>query len=55
MAIRKMPPDIPIMRLQSDTASEDLIAPRWQMKKGQFIDYVNLQLQKRGWRQGDLA
>ena len=55
MAIRKMPPDIPIMRLQSDTASEDLIAPRWQMKKGQFIDYVNLQLQKRGWCQGDLA
>ncbi len=52
-AIRLMPPDIPIMRLQTDTADEDLIAPRWQMKKGQFIDYVELQMRKRGVLQGD--
>jgi len=51
--IRMLPPDIPIMRLQTDTPDEDLIAPRWQMKKGQFIDYVERQMQKRGVRQGD--
>jgi radical SAM protein (TIGR01212 family) len=52
--IRLMPADIPIMRLQSDTAKEDLIAPHWQMKKSQFRDYVALQMTKRGWVQGDL-
>lgn len=51
--IRLMPADIPIMRLQSDTAKEDLIAPHWQMKKSQFRDYVALQMTKRGWVQGD--
>ena len=54
-AIRLMPPDIPIMRIQTDTADEDLIAPRWHMKKGQFIDYVELQMRKRGIFQGDRA
>ena len=52
-AIRLMPADIPIMRLQSDTAKEELIAPQWQMKKCQFTDYVTLQMEKRGLRQGD--
>ncbi len=52
-AIRMMPPDIPIMRLQTDTLKDALIAPRWIMKKGQFIDYVTLQMKKRGLRQGD--
>ncbi|MBT3191654.1 MAG: TIGR01212 family radical SAM protein [Verrucomicrobia bacterium] len=53
-AIRLMPPEIPIMRLQTDTASDALLAPHWQMKKGQFIDYVERQMLKRGLRQGDL-
>jgi radical SAM protein (TIGR01212 family) len=53
-AISRMPPHIPIMRLQSDTPAERLIAPRWQMKKGQFADYLALQLRKRNIHQGDL-
>ena len=52
-AIGMMPSQIPIMRLQTDTQKEDLIAPRWLMKKGQFIDYVALQMKKRGICQGD--
>jgi radical SAM protein (TIGR01212 family) len=52
-AIRMMPPDIPIMRLQTDTLKENLIAPHWLMKKGQFADYLQLQMKKRGFRQGD--
>ncbi len=52
-AIRLLPPKIPIMRLQTDTAGDELIAPRWLMKKGQFIDYVERQMRKRAVRQGD--
>jgi len=52
-AIQMISPQIPVMRLQTDTLSKALIAPRWIMKKGQFIDYVTLQMNKRGIRQGD--
>jgi len=52
-AIRLMPSHIPIMRLQTDTPDDELVAPRWQMKKGQFIDYVERQMRKRGLRQGE--
>jgi radical SAM protein (TIGR01212 family) len=53
-AIRRMPPRIPVMRLQTDTLPENLVAPRWLMKKGQFTDYVERQMRRRGLRQGDL-
>jgi len=52
--IRRMPPDIPIMRLTTDTLDEELIAPKWHMAKGQFKDYVIQQMVCREWRQGDL-
>ncbi len=52
--IRRMPPDIPIMRLTTDTPDESLIAPKWHMAKGQFKDYVIQQMVCREWRQGDL-
>jgi len=52
--IRRMPPEIPIMRLTTDTPDENLIAPRWHMAKGQFKDYVIQQMVCREWRQGDL-
>ena len=52
--IRRMPPDIPIMRLTTDSLDEELIAPRWHMAKGQFKDYVIQQMTCREWKQGDL-
>ncbi len=52
--IRRMPPNIPIMRLATDTPDEALIAPKWHMEKGQFKDYVIQQMVCREWRQGDL-
>ncbi len=52
--IRRMPPDIPIMRLTTDTLDTELIAPRWHMAKGQFRDYVIQQMVCREWQQGDL-
>ncbi len=52
--IRLMPAHIPIVRLQTDTPDDELLAPRWQMKKSQFVDYVTRQMNMRGVRQGDL-
>ncbi|MDF7808238.1 TIGR01212 family radical SAM protein [Pontiellaceae bacterium B12219] len=52
--IRRLPPNIPIMRLTTDTLDEELIAPIWNMAKGQFKDYVIQQMTCREWRQGDL-
>ncbi|HEY5654161.1 MAG TPA: TIGR01212 family radical SAM protein, partial [Pontiella sp.] len=52
--IRRMPPNIPIMRLTTDTLDEELIAPKWHMAKGQFKDYVIQQMTCREWLQGDL-
>jgi len=52
--IRRMPPDIPIMRLTTDTLDEELIAPKWHMAKGQFKDYIIQQMTCREWHQGDL-
>ncbi len=52
--IRRMPPNIPIMRLTTDTLEEELIAPKWHMAKGQFKDYVIQQMTCREWQQGDL-
>ncbi|MEI6891386.1 MAG: TIGR01212 family radical SAM protein [Pontiella sp.] len=53
--IRRMPPNIPIMRLTTDTLADELIAPKWHMAKGQFKDYVIQQMTCREWNQGDLA
>ncbi len=52
--IRRMPPNIPIMRLTTDTLDEELIAPKWNLAKGQFRDYVVRQMTCREWQQGDL-
>ena len=52
--IRRLPADMPIMRLTTDTLDEELIAPKWHMAKGQFKDYVIQQMNCRDWRQGDL-
>ncbi len=52
--IRRLPADMPIMRLTTDTLDEELVAPKWHMAKGQFKDYVIQQMNCREWQQGDL-
>jgi tRNA U34 5-methylaminomethyl-2-thiouridine-forming methyltransferase MnmC len=37
--LRLVPNDYLIMRLNSDAEEEKLIAPKWWMKKGQFLDF----------------
>ncbi len=52
--IRRMPSNIPIMRISTDTPDSNLIAPIWDMEKGQFLEYVTQQMIFREYVQGDL-
>ena len=52
--IRNIPSHIPIIRIQTDTAKENLIAPLWNMQKGQFSSYVLEQMNYQDYKQGDL-
>lgn len=52
--LRRIPPDIPVMRISTDTPDEERIAPHWHLEKGQFLDYVVQQMTMREITQGDL-
>ncbi len=52
--LRRLPPDVAIMRINTDTPADRLIAPHWQMSKPAFINYVVNTMNKRDVRQGDL-
>jgi radical SAM protein (TIGR01212 family) len=52
--LRRIPSDIPVMRISTDTPDDQLIAPHWHLEKGQFLDYVVQQMEMREIRQGDL-
>ena len=53
--LRRIPANIPVMRISTDTPDDQLIAPHWHLEKGQFLDYVIQQMTCRQIRQGDLA
>ncbi len=53
--LRRIPADIPVMRISTDTPDDQLIAPHWNLEKGQFLDYVIQQMTCRQVRQGDLT
>lgn len=38
--LKLIPKDWPLMRITADAPPEDIIAPKWWMKKGQFIEYI---------------
>ncbi len=52
--LRRLPPDVAIMRINTDTPADRLIAPLWQMSKPAFINYVINSMNKRNIQQGDL-
>ncbi|MDK2858562.1 MAG: uncharacterized protein PWQ89_1681 [Verrucomicrobiota bacterium] len=52
--LRRLPPNLPMMRISTDTPDNELIAPHWHLEKGQFLDYVIQQMTMREIRQGDL-
>lgn len=37
--LKLIPENWPLMRITADASPKDIIAPRWWMKKGQFIEY----------------
>ena len=52
--LRRFPPDVAIMRINTDTPANRLIAPHWQMSKPAFLNYVANSMKKRNILQGDL-
>jgi radical SAM protein (TIGR01212 family) len=52
--LRRIPANIPVMRISTDTPDEELVAPHWHLEKGQFLDYVIQQMTMREITQGDL-
>jgi radical SAM protein (TIGR01212 family) len=53
--LRIIPSHIPIIRISTDTPTDNLIAPIWNMHKGQFSEYVIEQMNYREITQGDLT
>ena len=45
--LRLIPIGIPILRIATDTPDKDLVAPKWQMSKGEFGEYVKDTLEYR--------
>ncbi|MEI8247856.1 MAG: TIGR01212 family radical SAM protein [Lentisphaerota bacterium] len=44
--LRLLPSDWTVMRVTADADVKDVIAPKWWMKKGQFIDYLNKYIER---------
>lgn len=53
--LRRIPAELPVMRISTDTPDEELVAPHWHLEKGQFLNYVIQQMTMREIRQGDLC
>jgi radical SAM protein (TIGR01212 family) len=51
--LRRLPPRVAILRINTDTPADRLLAPRWRMTKGQFRDHVVAEMRRRGARQAD--
>ncbi|AKJ64326.1 TIGR01212 family radical SAM protein [Kiritimatiella glycovorans] len=52
-ALRRLPPDLPVMRLCTDTPGEERVAPVWRMNKGAFTEHLVRLMRGREARQGD--
>lgn len=50
--LQRTPPHVAIMRINTDTPPAQLIAPRWQLKKGQFKKYLINAMHRTSARQG---
>lgn len=53
--LRRIPGGLPVMRIATDTPDDELVAPRWPIEKGPFLDYLLQQMTMREIRQGDLC
>ncbi|MCF7855061.1 MAG: TIGR01212 family radical SAM protein [Candidatus Pacebacteria bacterium] len=53
--IRRTPAGVAIMRVNTDTPPDRLVAPRWTISKGSFREQVIAHMRREGFRQGDLC
>jgi radical SAM protein (TIGR01212 family) len=53
--LRLTPPNVAVMRINTDTPPDRLVAPVWRMAKGRFRQHVIDTMTRRGVRQGDLS
>lgn len=53
--LRRLPARVAILRINTDTPPDRLVAPRGFMGKGVFGEYVVREMRRRGVRQGDLC
>lgn len=51
--LRRLPSRVAIMRINTDTPGDRLMAPRWKMTKGEFREFVIAEMRRCGARQGD--
>lgn len=51
--LQRLPLCLPVLRLQTDSPEQDLLAPRWAMTKGHFLDFLAEEMRLRDVRQGD--
>lgn len=51
--LRFVPKNIPLLRTTTDTPAKELIAPRWHMSKGEFLRFLNEEMEYRDIFQGD--
>ena len=52
--LRRIPASVAVVRVNTDTPEDELIAPHWNISKPVFRDYVIAEMIRRGLRQGDL-
>ncbi|OGI07447.1 MAG: TIGR01212 family radical SAM protein, partial [Candidatus Margulisbacteria bacterium GWF2_35_9] len=52
--LRYLPSNLPVIRMSTDTESDNLIAPIWHINKNQFQDYVINKMICQEIRQGDM-
>ncbi|NQU39155.1 MAG: TIGR01212 family radical SAM protein [Lentisphaerae bacterium] len=51
--IQRLPPHMAILRINTDTPPEDLIAPRWHLRKGSFIHMIEQRMKTTDRHHGD--
>lgn len=53
LALRRLPADLPVFRVFTDSDNRERLAPAREFSKGEFITELAQRLRTRGWQQGD--
>jgi uncharacterized protein len=53
--IRRIPENRPLLRINADALEKNIIGPRWNLSKGQFLELVKSTMLENNYSQGDLV